>query len=118
MGAVLAAELAEEEIDLGCLALWEPVVSGERYLSLTMRRSMMRKMLTAHEGGGEGDGEEATEDGAGIDFDGYLVPPELQADIRAIDLLAASKAYPGPTLSLKRCTRRSITSTADPLRCS
>jgi exosortase A-associated hydrolase 2 len=110
LGASLAAELAEGELDLAFLVLWEPVTEGERYLALTMRRSMMRKRMTAHEGGGElgepeGQDDEETGD---VDFDGYLVSPETQEQIAEIDLLAEPKAYPGPTLILNLSGRSKV----------
>ncbi|MBM3499334.1 MAG: hypothetical protein FJX74_11765 [Armatimonadetes bacterium] len=109
LGAALAAELAEEELELACLALWEPVVEGERYLTLTMRRSVMRRRLTAHEGGVELDEEGEEEDEAAeIDFDGYLVSREMQEQIAEVDLLDEPKAYPGPTLVLNLSGRAKV----------
>lgn len=106
LGATLAVELAEEEIELGCLALWEPVVDGKRYISHTMRRSMMRKKLTAHEGGGEAtEAPDETETGE-VDFDGYLVRPEVREALSEIDLLSKAKAYPGPALVLNLTPRQ------------
>jgi exosortase A-associated hydrolase 2 len=107
LGAALAAELAEEELELAFLLLWEPVADGERYLSLTMRRSMMRRKLTEHEGG-EALAEEGQEEAGEVDFDGYLVPAEMQEQIAEIDLLAESKAYPGPTLVLNLSGRSKV----------
>ncbi len=110
LGATLAAELAEEELDLAFLMLWEPVTDGERYLALTMRRSAMRKRLTVHEGGTELGEEPEDEDGAAaeVDFDGYRVPPEMQRQIAEIDLLDEPKAYPGPALVLNLSGRSRV----------
>jgi exosortase A-associated hydrolase 2 len=111
LGATLAAEAAEEDVTLGFLVLWEPIVDGRRYLSLTMRRSMMRKKLTAHEGGngaGAPADEEPDETDAVIDLDGYLVPPGTQEEMVEIDLLSAAKAFPGPTLVLNLSARPKV----------
>jgi exosortase A-associated hydrolase 2 len=109
LGATLAAELAEEELELPFLVLWEPVTEGERYVSLTMRRSMMRKKLTAHEGGDQPpEQEDGDDEAAEVDFDGYLVPPATQQQIAEIDLLADPKAYPGPTLVLNLSGRGKV----------
>jgi hypothetical protein len=81
------------------------VPEGERYLSLTMRRSMMRRKLTVHEGGEELEGEPSEEE---VDFDGYLVPAAMQAQMAEIDLLAEPKAYPGPTLVLNLSGRGKV----------
>jgi len=108
LGAALAAELAEAEITLACLALWEPVVEGDRYLSLTMRRSALRRKLTVHEGGSTEGLEETGNEAGVVDFDGYLVLPVMQEQIAAVNLLAEPKAYPGPTLILNLSPRPKI----------
>ena len=117
LGATLAAELAEEELDLAFLLLWEPVAEGERYLALTMRRSMMRKRLTVHEGGTEASAEDAEgeEEGGEVDFDGYLVSPQMQEQIAEVNLLSDPKAYPGPTLVLNLSGRSKVSATFDKL---
>jgi len=109
LGGTLAAELAEEELELACLLLWEPVVEGARYLSLTMRQSMLRKRLTVHEGGSELEAEEPAGDkDTEIDFDGYLVPAQTRQQIAQVDLLAEPKAYPGPVLVLNLSGRPKV----------
>ncbi len=108
LGATMAAEVAEQEISLSFLALWEPIVDGERYLSLTMRRSMMRRKLTAHEGGTEAEAATPDEADGPVDFDGYLVPPQTLEQIAEIDLLAHPKAYPGPALVLNLSSRAKV----------
>lgn len=108
LGATMAAEVAEEDISLAFMALWEPILDGERYLSLTMRRSMMRRKLTAHEGGAEAETDTSDDEEGLVDFDGYLVPPEMRASIGEIDLLTHPKAYPGPTLVLNLSPRPKV----------
>ncbi len=108
LGATMAAELAEEALSLAFLVMWEPIVDGERYLSLTLRRSMMRKKLTAHEGSAEAEPGQAQEAEGTVDFDGYLVPAETRRQIAEIDLLAGAKAYPGPTLLLNLSPRPKV----------
>lgn len=108
LGATLAAELAEAEPGLAFLILWEPVTEGDKYLALTMRRSMMRKKLTVHEGGGPIADQQDYGQGAEIDFDGYLVAPIMQTQIAQINLLDQPKHYPGPTLVLNLSGRDKI----------
>jgi len=106
LGATLAVEVAEEELELACLALWEPVVDGTRYITHTMRRSMMRRKLTTHEGGGEATEAPDESDTGEVDFDGYLVMPEVREALSEIDLLSKAKAYPGPALILNLTPRQ------------
>jgi len=115
LGAALAAELTEEEITLGCLVLWEPMVEGDRYLSLTMRRSALRRKLTVHEGGGAEGVEEGVDEGGLVDFDGYLVLPAMQEEIAGVSLLAEPKAYPGPTLILNLSPRPKVAASLEEL---
>jgi len=103
LGAVWAAQIAEERPELACLVLWEPVIEGQRYVSLNLRRSELRKKLTAREGG-EAEAAELPAAGAddppgGTDFDGYLVTDRLRDEIAAVDL-TGPKTYAGPTLIL------------------
>ncbi len=100
LGGALAAQIAEERPELACLVLWEPVVDGQRYVSLTMRRSALRKKLTEHEGGTTASlGEETAEAGAEIDFDGYRVSEQMHEELAAVDL-TGPKHYRGPALVL------------------
>ena len=102
-----AAQIAETRSDLSCLVLWEPVVEGHRYVSLNLRRSELRKKLTAHEGGevaratpvAAGEAPVPRDAPGGTDFDGYLVTDRLRDEIAAVDL-TGPKAYAGPTLIL------------------
>ncbi|MGQ9732912.1 MAG: alpha/beta fold hydrolase [Candidatus Zipacnadales bacterium] len=115
LGGTLAVELAEEHLDMPCLVLWEPVVEGERYLSLTMRRSMLRRKLTVHEGGKEVETVERVGGETELDFDGYLVTVEMQRQIAQLNLLAKPKAYAGPTLILNLSGREKVAPTLEKL---
>jgi exosortase A-associated hydrolase 2 len=103
LGATLAAQVADERSDVACLALWEPIIDGERYIKQNLRRSMIKAMMTRHEGGEdtEGAASEAAALGEGtVDFDGYRVPEALREQTEQIDLLDPPPAYPRPTLVL------------------
>jgi len=101
LGATLAAQVAGERDDIACLALLEPVVSGERYIKDNLRRSIIKAMLTKRDGGEQFAGvTSATGDGDAVDFDGYPVSAAMQAQIKSADLLAAAPSYDGRTLVL------------------
>jgi len=115
LGATLAAEVAEQRSDTACLVLWEPIVDGERYITQNLRRSIIKAMMTRHEGGGDAEGaaREAHALGEGtVDFDGYQVPERLREQIAAIDLLS-SRAYAGPALVVSLTPREAV---AEPLQ--
>ena len=116
LGATLAAEVAEARADLACLALWEPVVDGEAYITQNLRRSMIKAMVTRHEGGEESEGAAAQAHALGegtVDFDGYQVPATLREQIAAVDLAAAPREYPGPALIVNLTSRETV---AEPLQ--
>lgn len=111
LGATLAAQVAEARPEIACLALWEPIVDGARYIQQNLRRSMIKAMVTAHEGGEEdrGAARAASALGAGtVDFDGYPVSERLREQIGAIDLLAEARGYAGPVLVANLTSREEV----------
>ncbi|MGD9496569.1 MAG: alpha/beta fold hydrolase [Armatimonadota bacterium] len=116
LGATLAAQVAEEHAELACLVLWEPIVDGARYIAENLRRSMIRAVVTRHEGGERAEGAPVATPAPGegtVDFDGYQVSAALRAQIAAVDLLARPRAYAGPTLIVNLTARDAV---AAPLR--
>ncbi len=112
LGATLAAEVAEERGDVACLALWEPVVDGGAYIRQNLRRSMIKAMMTRHEGGEETEGAAAQAHALGegtVDFDGYQVPATLREQIAAKNLLAEPRGYAGPVLVMNLTSRETVT---------
>ncbi len=116
LGATLAAQVAEEREDVACLALWEPVVDGAAYITHNLRRSMIKAMITRHEGGEESEGAAAQAHALGegtVDFDGYQVPEALREQIAAVDLLAGPRTYAGRALIVNLTSRETV---AEPLQ--
>jgi exosortase A-associated hydrolase 2 len=101
LGAALAAQVAELRPELACLVLWEPIIKGEHYVKQNLRRSIIKAMMTRHEGG-EDHAAAASEAAAmregAVDFDGYLVSEAMREQMERIDLLAPPPAFTGPTL--------------------
>ncbi len=103
LGGALAAEVAEHHADVACLVLWEPIIDGERYIKQNLRRSMIKAMMTRHEGGEKSEGAAAEAGALGegtVDFDGYRVPEAMREQIEQIDLLEPPPHFEGPTLVL------------------
>ncbi len=103
LGATLAAGVAESRPGVACLVLWEPIVNGARYIKQNLRRSMIKAMMTRHEGGedSEGAASEAHALGEGtVDFDGYPVSEQMRQQMEDVDLLAGERDYTGPVLVL------------------
>ncbi len=116
LGATLAAQVAEELPDVACLALWEPIIDGERYIKQNLRRSVIKAMMTRHEGGEESE-DAAAEAGAPaegtVDFDGYSVPEAMREQMEQINLLAPPPSYAGPALVLNISAKDAI---AEPMQ--
>jgi len=100
LGASLAGRVAESTGDVQNLILWEPIVNGRQYMSLNLRRKLLRRMLTDKEGGESPPASQATmTDGrTGIDFEGYWISAEMQTQIGEIDLIADAKRFRGEVL--------------------
>jgi exosortase A-associated hydrolase 2 len=99
LGASLAARVAEENLSVKKLILWEPIINGKQFMSLNLRRKLLRRMLTEKEGGTptplrDNDRENDT----GIDFEGYWVSSQMQEEIAGINLLDEVKHYSGEVL--------------------
>jgi exosortase A-associated hydrolase 2 len=113
LGAALAASVAEQRPDTTCLALWEPVTDGGRYLSHNLRRSLIKSMLTSQDGDEASDGRpQGPGPAQGTDFDGYWVSARLQDQLKRMDLLSGPAQYRGPVLVLNLTAGRQV---ADPL---
>jgi len=97
LGATLAADAARErELEIDRLALWQPVASGEQFLTQFLRLQLAAEMLT---GGAAQSGvrelREALARGAVLEIAGYELHPELAAAIevlRLAELVPAVKA--------------------------
>ncbi|MBI3921839.1 MAG: alpha/beta hydrolase [Armatimonadetes bacterium] len=108
VGATLAAEVAEEAPEVSRLVLWEPILSGKQYMSLNLRRKLLRKMLTDKEGSLAAKADETSavnvvsvapeERESGIDFEGYWITDQLQSEVASIDLLAEIQRFKGGVL--------------------
>jgi exosortase A-associated hydrolase 2 len=100
LGATLAAAVARDMAP-EWLMLWEPIVNGQRYLRLNMRRSLIKKMITE---GDEYDAKAAANERQGgpedVDFDGHVVSARCQAEISEVDLVGEATAAAQKTLVL------------------
>lgn len=95
LGGTLGLQVAAETGLFDFALLWEPVVSGEQYLKLNLRRSMIKAMMTK---GAEYSAEDVRarhDDDRMLDFDGYLVSQETREQIGQIDLLGHTPAFHG-----------------------
>ncbi len=97
LGGTLAALAAERRSDIEFLVLWEPIVSGKTFVSMNIRRSLMRKMLT------QGKDFQATQQNqAGVsDLDGWLISRELRQSIEKLDLLEEDRSFDGKVLIVR-----------------
>ena len=90
LGATLAAMACEKADDLAGLLLWEPVLNGEEFFRLNVRRHMFRRSLirshVAPRSQAGGDGSEQC-----VDLDGFLLRREFCEELRAINLAAIQR---------------------------
>jgi exosortase A-associated hydrolase 2 len=95
LGALLALDFAKHDDDaIQSLILWQPVTSGETFLTQFLRLRLASQMME--------DGEEKTSStralreafaaGAAIDVGGYEIAPALAASLDALDISPLSPA--------------------------
>jgi len=75
------------------LVLWQPIVDGNLFYRLNIRRMLVRQMMTH----GKATGQRDTGDEATIDLDGFLATRAMCEEIKAIDLRQAGQP-PAPSL--------------------
>ncbi len=99
LGASLALESLAAIPNAAFVVLWEPVLSGRRYLDQELRRKLIKEMVTF----GQSRVTRAAlvkdlEDGKTVDLDGYPLTPGLFAAINAIELPALVTRAPKAVL--------------------
>ncbi len=109
LGATMAMQASELHNIFDFALLWEPVVNGQHYLKLNLRRSLMKAMLTD---GDEFAGDEVRKQhdrAEVVDFDGYQVTQATREQIGEIDLLQDQTQFAGPALILNLSSRDQVT---------
>jgi len=86
LGASLAVLACTESLRARSLVLWEPVVSGQKYLTELRQRDAHKRLMFLH----SGSHSSRSAVFAGELF-GYTWPTELDTEINSIDLLGAAK---------------------------
>lgn len=99
LGATLAA-LSSNDLCANGLILWQPIVSGERFVQLNMARMKIQRQLMAYESG-EADSAagiqlaphdvedtigQAADEEIFTDFNGYIITKGLHGELCSIDL--------------------------------
>jgi alpha/beta superfamily hydrolase len=91
LGASLAFEAATKgEVDF--LVMWQPLINGEEFYNLNIKRQLVRQMLT------HGKAKGARSRGDLIDLDGYALRKTTVEETRKLDLLDLGLVAMPPTL--------------------
>ena len=102
LGSTLALEAAAEPPHPAGLVLWEPVISGEKYIDEILRRRMIKEMMTT---GRKAAGREAVLrelDVSGvIDLDGVALGRALIEEISALDAGTLAARFSARTLCVQ-----------------
>lgn len=104
LGASLALLTARDLPQVDFAILWEPVISGKRYVEHNIRRSQIKAMMTDSESFDprrvrESHGARA------FDFDGYQVSSEMREQIEGINLLEMDIRPPAASLVVNISSR-------------
>ena len=94
-GAALAAEMSRELSAVARLLLWQPMVSGEQFLTQFLRLKLASEMLR------QGQSQHGTaeliaklEAGASIEVGGYMLGPDMAAALHGFKLASLLPACP------------------------
>jgi len=102
LGATLALACAVDASPPPALVLWEPVVSGKKYVNEILRRRMIKEMMTT---GRKATGREAVlaqlEADGFLDLDGIAVGRGLIEAVSALDAETLAEGYAGRTLCVQ-----------------
>ncbi len=110
LGATMAILAAQSTELFDFAVLWEPVINGEQYMKMNLRRSLIKAMMTEGDGF-DGNGVRSRHaDARMLDFDGYRVSQETREQIGRMDLLQASPHFAGPVLLLNISSREQVAS--------
>jgi len=110
LGASLAWKAAEEGLDARLLVLWQPIVDGNLFYRLNIRRMLVRQMMTH----GKATGQRSAADEETIDLDGFLASRAMCEEIKALDLRAAERP-PAPSLLVQFSHSEETTADLRPL---
>jgi exosortase A-associated hydrolase 2 len=105
LGATLALDLATESPQPAALVLWEPVISGAKYVDEILRRRMIKEMMTT---GRKATGRDAVlrqlDASGAIDLDGIAVGRTLIEEISALDAETLAERFSASS-PLKKSTK-------------
>lgn len=94
-GAALAVEMSRELSAIARLLLWQPMVSGEQFLSQFLRIKLASEMLR------QGQSHQGTADliaklaaGVSIEVGGYMLGPDMAAALQAFKLICLVPSCP------------------------
>ena len=107
LGATLAAQVAEQNATIAWLVLWEPIIDGQQFVRNSLRRSLIKAMLTQ---GGEFSAPQVTNRHQAelIDLDGYQISAPTQAELAQIDL-SGPKTFSQPVLVVNIAAQAQVT---------
>ena len=109
LGATMAIQAAQATETFDFAVLWEPVINGEQYMKMNLRRSLIKAMMTEGDGFVADDVRAEHADTQVLDFDGYRVSQETKEQIAGMDLLQAPPHFVNPALLLNISSREQVT---------
>ncbi len=108
LGATMAMQASELDNVFDFALLWEPVVNGQHYLKLNLRRSLIKAMMTDGEQFAGDEVRKQHDQAEVVDFDGYQVTQATRERIAEIDLVENRPQFAGPALILNLSSRDQV----------
>ncbi|MBN2195885.1 MAG: alpha/beta hydrolase [Polyangiaceae bacterium] len=106
LGASLAARAVEKGNLRVALALWDPIVSGEKYMDELLRATMAKEMANTHRAPRtRAELKQHMAEGGEVIVEGHPLTGPIHQSVAAIDLLAGDSSSLGPTLIVQLSSR-------------
>jgi len=116
LGATLALSVARYLTPPPALVLWEPILSGRRYVDEVLRRRMIKEMMTT---GRKATGREQVlaqlEADGFLDLDGIAVSRRMIEDISALEADASAAVFTGKALCIQVAYNAKVSSALESL---
>ena len=116
LGASLALAHAADLSPTPTLVLWEPVISGKKYVDQILRRRMIKEMMTTgKKATGRKQVLEQLEADGFLDLDGIAVGRQLIEDVSALDAEALAGDFNGKALCVQIAFNAKVSSSLEAL---
>jgi alpha/beta superfamily hydrolase len=108
LGATMAISATQAAEVFDFAVLWEPIINGDQYMKMNLRRSLIKAMMTDGDNFVANDVRRQHTGTQMLDFDGYQVAQETREQIAGMDLFEVASHFTNPVLLLNITSREEV----------